>query len=78
MIEDKFSLPMMNPTVLRQLYRKHGIKNKAIKYRKFIAPDLEAQLPDMIAQMRQELEMAKHDNKLILYLDEKILCRCCQ
>ena len=65
----------MTPTLMRQIYQKHGIKYKAIKYRKFIAPDFESQLPIMIDQMRQELDEAKHNKELILYLDETIFSR---
>ena len=35
----------MNSTLLRRIYRKHGIKKKVIEYKKVVTPDMEAQLP---------------------------------
>ena len=61
--------------MLRRIYKRHGIKNKAIKYRKFMPPDQEAELPGLIAKMRSELEEAQKEQYLVLYLDETIFSR---
>ena len=39
-INQKYPFPKMNRTLLRLIYKKHKIKQKVIKYKKVVKPDL--------------------------------------
>ena len=75
LINQKYPFPKMNTALLRRIYRKHGVKNKAIQYKKFIQPELEEQLPALIEEVRRQLEEAEKEEYLTLYLDETIFSR---
>ena len=51
-INERYGFPRMNQTLLRQIYRKVGIKKKAYKYKKVVTPDLAAQLPALTEQVK--------------------------
>ena len=67
-INSKYGFPKMNPTLLRRIYRVKGIKKKAIQYKKVVTPDMEAQLPELKEQLRQQLAEVKREGFKVIYI----------
>ena len=65
----------MNPTLLRNIYKKHQVKKKAILHKKVVTPDLAAQLPALKEQLRQELTALRDQGYKIVYIDETMFTR---
>ena len=65
----------MNPTLLRQVYRRHTIRKK--KYRWFKVDPVST--PEMkrkdLARMKRQLTMARNDGYRFVYLDETMFTR---
>ena len=40
--------PTLGATLLRKIYKRAGIKKKAINYNKFCKPDMQAELPQLM------------------------------
>ena len=65
----------MNPTLLRQVYRQHGIKKKKLRWMKEV-PDVDERIRQQeLAKMKRALAKAKRDRYRIIYLDETCFTR---
>ena len=65
----------MNPTLLRQVYKRHGIKKKKIRWCK-VDPNLdEAERRRALGRMKRKLEKARRDGYRIIYVDETMFTR---
>ena len=67
--------PPLNPTLLRRIYRRIGVKKKAINYNKFCKPGMEEQLPQLMKNQKKLLDDAKAEGRQILYIDETMFTR---
>ena len=62
-------------TILRKIYRKHGIKMKVIQYKKVISPTLRSKLPALRAQLKQEIDQARAEGHKVIFIDETMFTR---
>ena len=65
----------MNPHLLREVYRRHGIKKKKIKFYKEPKNKNEEANKKDLAKMKRELTKARKDKYRIIYLDETVFTR---
>ena len=65
----------MNPTLYRQIYYKHKIKKKRLRWYKERPNQDEAVVQQQLAKMKRELQKAKKDKYRIIYLDETCFTR---
>lgn len=71
----QFPSAHINPTLLRLVYRKHGIKKKHIRWTKSAKkPDPEGDRKKLIT-VKRLLTRAKNDNYRIIYADETMFTR---
>ena len=65
----------MNPTLLREVYRRHGIKKKFLRWTKQArVPDPEADRK-WLSDMKRKLTKAKNDGFRLIYADECMVTR---
>ena len=65
----------MNPTLLRLVYRKHGIKQKRLKWTKQAADPEPEEYRKLFTTMKRLLTRAKNDGYLVHYIDETMVTR---
>ena len=65
----------MNPTLYGQIYKKHKIKKKKLRWYKEAANIDEAERSRDLAKMKRQLAKAKRDNFRIIYIDETMFTR---
>ena len=65
----------MNPTLLRLVYRKHGIKQKRLKWTKQAADHDPEEYRKLFITMKRLLTRAKNDGYLVHYIDETMITR---
>ena len=65
----------MNPTLLRQVYRLHGIKKKKFRWYKQAPGMTEEERRRDIGRMKRQLTMARNDGYRMVYLDETMFTR---
>ena len=71
----KFLGSHMNPTLLREVYRRHGIRKKKYRWVKVVKDTDEDSRRHDLARMKRQLTMAKNDGYRIIYLDETMFTR---
>ena len=65
----------MNPTLLREVYRRHGIRKKRFRWYK-VDPNYQTESNRIdLARMKRQLTMAKNDGFRIVFLDETMFTR---
>ena len=57
------------------IYRKHGVKKKVFNYKKVLRPNLEAQLPELKAKLKKEIDQAREDKYKVIWIDETMFTR---
>ena len=62
----------MNPTLLRQVYRKHGIRKKKYRWTKHVQERDPAVVSRELAKMKREWAKAKRDGCRLIFLDETL------
>ena len=65
----------MNPTLLRRIYREHGIKKKAIKWIKDGKIKDPVGMRRKLITMKGQLTKARNDGFRIIYIDETMFTR---
>ena len=65
----------MNPTLYREVYRRHGIKKKRYRWYKVDKNATEESRRHDLARMKRQLTMAKNDGFRVVYLDETMFTR---
>ena len=65
----------MNPTLLRKVYKMHGIKKKKIRWVKEAKEQDPHVLVQQMANMKRQLTRARNDGFRIIYLDETMFTR---
>ena len=65
----------MNPTLLRQIYNRHRIKKKKLRWYKEAANKEESVIQQDLTKMKRALSKAKRDKYRIIYLDETCFTR---
>ena len=65
----------MNPTLLRQIYRNHGIRKKKFRWYKVAKDRDEQETRRELARMKRQLTMDKKYGYRIIYMDETMLTR---
>ena len=65
----------INPTLLRKVYRQHGIRKKKYRWTKVIKNLGADQIVQQKARMKRQLTMARHGGYRIIYLDETVFTR---
>ena len=71
----EFPTAHMNPTLYREVYRRHGIKKKKYRWYKVDKSATEQSKRMDLARMKRQLTMAKNDGYRIVYLDETVFTR---
>ena len=57
-------------TSLRRLYLKQGIKRKKVRQEKYLPPRTQASFKENCQKLRQELNEAREEGRMIIFLDE--------
>ena len=65
----------MNPTLLREVYRRQGIKKKKLRWYKYDKNATEAEIRRDLARMKRQITMATNDGYRLVYLDETMFTR---
>ena len=65
----------MNPTLLREVYRRHGIKKKRYRWYKVDKNATEESRRLDLARMKRQLTMARNEGYRVVYLDECMFTR---
>lgn len=65
----------MNATLLRRVYRLHGIKRKKYRWYKVSPAMDDADIRRELARMKRQLTMAKNAGYRLVYLDETMFTR---
>ena len=65
----------MNSTLLREVYRRHGIKKKKIRWYKVPKKNDPDKAKQQLTTMKQQLTRAKNDGYRIIYIDETMFTR---
>ena len=65
----------MNPSLIRKVYRLHGIKKKAFRWFKTARGMNEERQRQMLASMKRQLTRARNDGYRVIYLDETMFTR---
>ena len=71
----QFPAAHINPTLLRQVYRRHRIKKRALRWYKQPKDRDPEQMRQQLATMKRLLIRAKNDGYRIIYLDETCFTR---
>ena len=71
----KYPQAHMNPTLYRQVYRRHWIRKKKFRWYKVDPKATEESQRYDLARMKRQLTMAKNDGFRIVYLDETMFTR---
>ena len=71
----KFPGSHMNPTLMREVYRRHRIRKKKYRWYKVSKDTDEDSRRRDLARMKRQLTMARNDGFRIVYLDETMFTR---
>ena len=71
----EFPTAHINPTLLRQVYTRHFIKKKKLRWYKTAKHPDEEKTKQLLAKMKRELAKAKKDGYRIIYIDETCFTR---
>ena len=73
--QKQFKTIHMNPTLLRKIYRKFGIKKKAFRWYKTDKTHDAATIALELRRMKRQLAKARKDGYRIVYIDETMFTR---
>ena len=65
----------MNATLLREVYRRHGIKFKKLRWFKTTKEQDPAEVQKKLTTMKRQLTMARNMGYRIVYIDETMFTR---
>jgi hypothetical protein len=73
--EKEYPQAHMNPTLLREIYRRHGIRKKKFRWYKVAKDRDDQEMRRDLGRMKRQLTIAKNDGYRIIYLDETMFTR---